>query len=384
MTMLSCCGVLRRMWCALCLALAFGPALAAESAIPKCRLDDADKEGVLAVLTLSAAAFKAMGKALPFEGVVVNGAAVPGKPTLTAFIVKDASASGVTAQGCAQGEPRADDTLDAISVRGGCVLVAVERMEVRCSSRAVRLFNDMGGKSGRANPALLYVLSHELGHLYQRRVGQYTGRAEKIDLKLDRAAKLQELQDSCDPASTKKEDEADALAVAVLTRELKKASYLEPTFSERGSLYWNIDLLNLASDAWMKASLEREFMSQPAVHKTFVPTEFPTPRKTIDANARRFVCDVLTRTKGSILYPSRSLTHPPVEQRLRRIAEALQPIAKGLPDNSSQRQYAPIARLQTDLGPIFTQIYRETGVYMEAVQASICTMVNAPEPPRCK
>jgi hypothetical protein len=383
--MLSCCGILRRIWCALCLVLAFGPALADERAIPKCRLDDAHKEAVQAVLTLSAAAFKAMGKALPFEGVVVNGAAVPGKPTLTAFIVQDASASGVTAQGCAQGEPRPDDTLDAISVRGGCVLVAVDRMEVRCSSRAVRLFSDMGGKSGRANnPALLYVLSHELGHLYQRRVGQYTGRAEKIDLTRDRAAKLQELQDSCDPSSTKKEDEADALAVAVLTRELKKASYVESTFSERGSLYWNIDLLNLASDAWMKASLEREFISQPAVHKSFVPTEFPTSRKTIDANARRFVCDVLTRTKGSILYPSRSLTHPPVEQRLRRIAEALQPVAKDLPDNSSQLQYAPIARLQTDLGPIFTQIYRETGVYMEAVQASICTMVNAPEPPRCK
>lgn len=326
--MRSCCGNLRQVWFVLCLMLVVGQALAAERDIPKCRLDDTNKEDVLTALMLSADAFKAMGKALPFEDVVVNGEAIAGKPTLRVLIVKDAGASSVTAQGCAQNEPRPDDALDAISVRGACVLVAIDRLEVRCSSHAVRVFNDIGGKSGRANPALLYVLSHELGHLYQRRVGQYTGRAEKIDLTLDRAAKLQELQNSCDPASTKKEDEADALAVAVLTQKLKKAPYVEPTFSARGSLYWNIDLLNLASDAWMKSSLEREFISQPTVHKAFVPTEFPTPQKSIDANAHRFVCDVLTRTKGSILYPSKSLTHPPVEQRLRRIAEALQPIAE--------------------------------------------------------
>ena len=96
------------------------------------------------------------------------------------------------------------------------------------------------------------------------------------------------------------------------------------------------------------------------------------------------MCDVLTRTKGSIYHPLKSLTHPPVEQRLRRIAEALQPIAKTLPDNAAQRPFTTVARLQTDLGPIFTQIYRETGVYMEAVQDSICTKVNAPTPPKCK
>lgn len=384
MSLLKARSVIRPLLCAMFLVLGASPAFAGESPIPACRLDDSGKEALRAVLMSSRAAFKAMGKALPFEDVVVNGAAVTGRPTLTAFIVKDASATSVTTQGCAQGEPRSDEALDVISVRGGCVLVAVDRMEIRCSASAVRLFSDMGGKAGRVNPALLYVLSHELGHLYQRRVGQYTGRAEKLDLKLDRATKLQELQDSCDPASTKKEDEADALSVSVLARELTKAPYVEPAFSERGSLYWNIDLLNLASDAWTKASLEREFISQPTVHKSFVPTEFPTPTKTVDANARRFVCDVLTRTKGSILYPSRSLTHPPVEQRLRRIAEALQPIAKALPDNSGQRQFAPVARLQTNLSPIFTQIYKETGVYMEAVQARICTMVNAPEPPRCR
>jgi hypothetical protein len=257
-------------------------------------------------------------------------------------------------------------------------------MEVRCSASAIRIFGDVGQKTDRANPALLYVLSHELGHLYQRRVGEYAGRAERIDLNRDRASKLKDLQNSCDPTSTRKEDEADAMAVEVLTRTLAQAPYREFFFSERGSLYWNIDQLSLASDAWQKATLKREFLSQPDVHKAFVPTEFPTPAKTVDANARRFVCDVLTKTSGGTFHPLKSLTHPPVQERLRRIAEALQPIAEKLPDNSAQLQFTPIAKLQTDLGPIFTQIYRETGVYLEAVQASICTQVNAPAPPKCK
>lgn len=277
-----------------------------------------------------------------------------------------------------------DQPLDSLSVRGGCILVAVGHMEIRCSTSAIRIFGDVGQKIDRANPSLLYVLSHELGHLYQRRVGEYAGRAERIDLTLDRASKLKNLQDSCDPTSTRKEDEADVIAVEVLRQTLALAPYREPLFSDRGSLYWNIDQLVLTSNAWQTATLEQEFMSQPAVHKTFVPTEFPTPPKTVDSNALQFVCDVLTKTKGSIYHPLRSLTHPPVELRLGRIAEALQPIAKKLPDNSAQRQFTPIAQLQTDLGPIFTHIYRETGIYMEAVQASICTQVNAPTPPNCK
>lgn len=370
---------------ALLLAAGSYHAAAAEAQIPVCRLDNASKALVASTLKRAAETYKEIGKPLPFDDVKVNEPAAAGKKTLVAYIVSDANADGVTPQGCAKGgKLKNDEPLDPISVRGGCVLAAIDRMEVRCSASALRIFGDVGQKPGRANPALLYVLSHELGHLYQKRPGEYEGRAERLELNRDRASKLKDLQDSCDPTSTKKEEEADAFAVEVLTRLLPQPPYREPLFSDQGSLYWNIDQLSLASSAWQKATLEREFISRPAVHKAFVPTEFPTPKATVEANARRFVCDVLTKTSGSIYYPSKSLTHPPVEQRLRRIAEALQPIAKKLPDNSAQQQFAPIARLQTDLSPILTHIYRETGVYMEAVHANICTLVNAPTPPSCK
>ena len=367
-------------------SILLGPtgAWASGTDIPPCRLDGGSSKVVYETLTRSAAAFKNISKELPLGEVRVNQQAATGNRILAAYVVTDANANGIDKAGCPIGPLRNDTPLDTLSVRGGCVLVAIEEMEIRCSANAVRVFGQIGQREGRANPALLYVLSHELGHLHQKRLGEYAGRAERFELGRSRATKLKELQDSCDPTSQRMEADADAMAVAVLIRHLSDSPYREPLYSNRGSFYWNIDQLALASDAWETASLEREFISRPTVHRSFVPTSFPTPKATVVANARRFVCDVLTTRSGTLYYPGKSLTHPPVEQRLRRIAEALEPIAKKLPDNSKQRQFEAVARLQTDLSPILTHIYRETGVYLEAVQASVCTMVNAATPPSCQ
>ena len=132
-----------------------------------------------------------------------------------------------------------------------------------------------------------------------------------VDLKQDRASKLKALQDACDPESTRRESEADALALEAMVHALSKPPYREPALSERGSLYWNIDKLALVTAAWQQNSLEREFMSRPAVHRAFQPNEFPTPPRKIEAKAKRFVCDMLGKSKGHISYPaSRSRTHP--------------------------------------------------------------------------
>lgn len=358
--------------------------IAGAATVPACRLDNSLKPVVSDTLMRSAGAYREIGKALPFDTVAINATGPVPERTLSVFIVKDASAGDTTPEGCAKDPARKSAPLDPLSVLGGCVVVAADVMEMRCSSGAVRLFANIGQNPGRANPSLLYLMSHELGHLYQRHPGQYAGRTDIIDLTRDRTSKLKELQDACDPVSTKREAEADAMALSVMSRLLSEPPYREPVFSEQGSLYWNIDQLALVSDAWQQNSLEREFISRPPVHKAFEPNEFPTPAKKIDASAKRFVCDVLAKSKGTVSYPGKSVSHPPLEQRLRRIAEALQPVAKSLPDTGGQRDFEPIARLQGQLSPIFTHIYRETGVYMEAVQSSICTVVNAPDEVYCQ
>lgn len=347
-------------------------AFAGSAPIPRCRLDDSRKDAVMDAITRARAAYEVIGKPLPFDRVRFNPESRVGDGrTLTVYVVMDANRDGVTPEGCATGLLRDDEPLDSRSVRGGCVVVAGGGMEIRCSGSAVGLFT---------GPSLLYLLSHELAHVYQRLGGQYAGNLQTIDLDRDQASKLRDLRDSCDPVVTRREEEADAMAVEVLQRLLQASPYRQPILSEQGSMLWNIDRLALASDAWRSRAAAREFISRATPHPAFVPTEFPTPVKQVEANGRRFVCDVLTRRKGTLAYPSRSTSHPAVEQRLRKITEALKPVADRLPATGGERGFEPIARLQQDVSPILSHIYRETGVYLESVQDAICTMVNGPDP----
>ena len=369
---------------ALMLATLMWAAPAAAAGTPaSCRLDSTNAAVVKSTIERAAAAYKQLGRTLPFQAVSVNAAAVRAG-NLSVFIVKDANKDGVNAAGCSTHAVTNDDELDDRSVRGGCVLTSADAMEIRCSAQAVSIFSDVGSRRDIESPALLYVLSHELGHLYQKQAGEYSGRAEVINLSDDRAHKLSQLQSSCDPVSSQNEREADELALEVLKLSLGKPPYREPTFTERGSVYWNIDFLALASQKWTETSLQREFISRLKLHKSFEPTEFPTAQATVKANAHRFVCDVLTQKSGRILYPGKSTTHPPVETRLQRIAEVLRPVAQALPNTGGSTQFAPVARLQADLSPILTQIYRETGVYLEAEHNEVCTIVNASTPPSCR
>lgn len=349
---------------------------------PSCRLDSTNAGKVRNAVLRAAAAYKQLGKPLPFDAVSINDPK-PAAGSLSVYIVKDAAKGSTKPPGCTGHAPAADDELDDLSVRGGCVLVSSAAMEMRCSSQAVRVFANTGNRADRESPTLLYVVSHELGHLYQRQSGEYSGRAEVIDLKASRQEKLEQLQGSCDPASIRTEQQADEFALDVLKLDLGKAPYRETTLSERGSLYWNIDLLALAANEWTKQSAQREFISRPKLHPAFEPTTFPTPPEVVKANARRFVCGVLNKTSGRVLYPGKSTTHPPVEQRIRRIAEVLQPVAKSLPSTGGSQQFAPVVRLQDDLGPIFTTIYEGTGVYLESVHTEICTIVNSPQSHPC-
>jgi hypothetical protein len=374
---------MRRAWVFAVLTLAAlylaSPARAADR-IPPCRLDDSSKAVVAQTLRRALEAYRLLGNVLAIDTVEVNPSTPSAEAVLSAFVVLDAAQDKVTPKGCATTTVAKDDVLDSLSVRGGCVVVAIDLMEIRCSSGAVEIFANVGQRSERANPALLYVLAHELAHLYQRRTGEYAGRTERIELNWNPAAKIELLRAACDPVSVRREEEADAMSLQVLTLLLPAAPYREPLFSERGSLYWNIDQLALASDAWQKTAIEREFISQPRLHPAFVPTEFPAPQTAIERNARRFVCDVLTKRQGVVLYPGKSVTHPPLEQRPRRIAETLRPVAAKLPAGGVPQDFEPLARLQQDLSPIFTHIYRETGVYLEAVENKICTAVNAADP----
>jgi hypothetical protein len=349
--------------------------------IPSCRLDSSNNKIIQPTLKRAIDAYAAIGKPLAIGSIAMNPASpsTDGK-TLDVYVAIDAAKGGTDAAGCATRVPSDTDPIDPISVRGGCVITAVEHMELRCSSSAIDIFAKAGRGQPRESIALLYVLSHELGHLYQKRLGEYAGRVERIDAGQPSAAKLETLRASCDPVSTKMEEEADARSFEILVKLVGGPPYRDPILSERGSVYSNIDQLALAADGWQKLNARRDFISQPPVHKSFEPTEFPTPAAKIERNAKSFVCDVLKGKKGNISYPGRSVSHPPMEQRLRRMAEQLKPVADKLPTKPGDPNFTPVAVVYGDLGQILTFMYHETGVYFEALQQRICTRVNGPQP----
>ena len=375
-------GVRLTAWLLLGGASLAGPLAAwAEPEPPQCRLEGVSSKLVEDTLTRAAAAFSRLGKPLPFDRIVVNPKSrVAGGKTLHAYIVSDASSTSVVKDACVQGGTAlvAGEALDEVSVRGGC-LASSDGLEVRCSSSAVSVFGKMA-REGRANPALLYVLAHELGHIRLGKAGEYQGRVERLNLGAPAEAKLSVLKKTCDPADTAAEEDADKLATEVLAALLPQAPYRETVFSEQGSVLWGMDQLNLAANEWRKLALEREFISQPKPHPSFLATEFPTPTAKVQANARRFVCDVLTKKSGTALYPGRSISHPPLEERMRRVAEALRPIAASRPKTGAQQEYRSVAVLQEQLSAIFSHIYRENGAYLEAVQSAVCTRVNGDKP----
>jgi hypothetical protein len=334
------------------------------------------------VLEGATRAYAELGKALPFTTVVVNPISPNrNRSELAVYLISDTAKVSTSKDGCSKAEARPHQELDNLSVRGGCVVTATENPQLRCSVQAVQIFGATGEQGFRsANPALLYVLAHELGHLHLNQVGEYAGRVESINLTLSHDAKLRQLRAACDPADVRAEAEADTVAIEVLKRLLPHPPYREPALSEQGSLYWSIDRINLAANNWQKVALGREFISQPKPHRTFIPTEFPTDAATVERNSREFVCEVLNGRSGIVQYPLRAIDHPPLEQRMRLVAEALKPIASRLPASSGKERFPEVAKLQEQLSPIFTHIYRETGVYLENMRRNVCSRVNSESP----
>jgi hypothetical protein len=216
--------------------LVAGSAVAA-GPVPTCRLDESMAEEVRETVERATATYQALGKPLPFSRIEVNPkTAAVSDATLTVWLVRDASKGAVDEAGCSNRPAAMGEELDGLSVRGGCFVAAVGTPEISCSADAVKLFADRGSGGLRPNPALLYVLAHELAHVLQKRAGEYSARAVTLTVSQDQAARLQMLRGNCDPVSTRREEAADELAFSVLSTVLLAAPYKEPTLSERGSL----------------------------------------------------------------------------------------------------------------------------------------------------
>ncbi len=350
---------------------------AESSTVPSCRIDHANAGAVEQAAKVAIRGYKIFGKPLPIDKVVINPSHAPTSESLAIVIVKDAMVDQVDEAGCLKSSQDSQElgSQDAMSVRGGCVVLASQGHEIRCSSTAIKIFSESTSEGGPANPTLLYVLAHELAHLAQGRQGEFIGKIHHLSLSGSKGNKLKNLRRACDPVLIDKEEEADAWALDVLKQSLHTPIYQEPAFTARGAMYWNIDRIRLAAHEWEQN--QSRILPDDPFHKAFSPESFPTPPEKIKQAAQQFVCDVATQTKGEVAYPARQSTHPAPEQRLRKIAEALEPLAQSLPGSSERTVFPAFAELQQSVSPIFTHIYRETGVYFDTLHRDICSIVNA-------
>ncbi|HET7433761.1 MAG TPA: hypothetical protein VFN10_03505 [Thermoanaerobaculia bacterium] len=340
---------------ALLFAFAFPLAATSNSA---CRVDRASAPVVEATAKHVLTALQLRNHDLPFDRVIVNGGA-PAEHALRIDIVADTPAR--------------------CFVEGLCQAAPGGAMSIRCSAGGVATLIDKGAEN--AQPALAYVLAHEIGHLLRHDDGLFLRDVATIALTGTRAERLRVLKRGCDTDPNLAEEEAaDETALVTLADVVPQPPYRQKFLNTRGSLYWNVDEILLAADRLQK----REATQSLPVHPLFDPDKHPSRD---DAPffawaAQRFACDALTATKGVVRYPLPASSHPAPEQRLRRIAEKIETVAKVVVDDKGRNDYQrrtgseAAAELQQNVGAILSKLLEQEGRYYAALHEQVCSIVN--------
>lgn len=370
------------------------------SQTPYCRLDSSLRRPVTRAILDTVEVYKKRGISLPFETIEINSEKPTASSVLRVEIVKDATRDKVDSNGCLVNDRNqfGKEVLDDFSVEGGCYISQDSPNLLRCSQGTLRAIIGDSLNNPVASPGLLYVIAHELAHLHQNAPRAFIGKSKTITLSDSKESKLNQIIMACNPSDEsigiEMEEEADVLALIVLKEKLGVDPYKEPFFSPRGSMYWNIDKIRLAADKVQKWVAKTSVEYSGIVHPLFDPDSkltLPASEGYVKWAANKFICDVLTESKGKIIYPLRQSTHPAPELRMMKVAEALENEALKLDSQGGSRDYEralgvkPLAQLQENLGSIFTFMDKEYGKYFQALHREICTISRADDPlPDCK
>jgi hypothetical protein len=330
---------------------------------PECRLARQHEKVVLTAARAVVSAF-ARTREMPFKDVAVNASKMG---ALRVDLVTDS-----------RGHCKDTAADDPWLVDGLCQTVPGEAAMIRCSAGGVATL--LG--SGDAHPALEYVLAHEVSHLLRKDEGAFVADVVSVPLGGTRAERLELLKAGCETDPLLREEElADADALSVLALRLREAPLRQALLQPRGSLYWNVDEILLAADRYQKRMQERAAPMHPLFDpdKRSSRTDIPF----LEWAAKRFVCDALSTSRGVVRYPLRTSTHPSPEQRLRRVAERIDALARDIPaDDDSARTYQrrlgieAFTTLQQDVGAILNRFLQQDAEYLEGLHTRVCSIVN--------
>lgn len=233
---------------------------------------------------------------LPFARIVVNPSQIAPN-TLPLYVVTDAPADAVDANGCPRAGASQSAALDPLSVKGICV---AQDQRILCSAGAIDAAFGKSSDSARiVSPFLFYLFVHELAHIALHHPGAMSANGFELDLSASRAEKLSKLSTSClvDADQVAREEAADQIAFAAMPEAFRSPPF-SIGFADATSAY-----VKNSENAYEGA--ERVLAQAPQSG----PDE-DNLRPTDD------ICDVLEANTGQLHVPTLGGDHPHIWRRL--------------------------------------------------------------------
>ncbi|HEU4408668.1 MAG TPA: hypothetical protein VFS43_25635 [Polyangiaceae bacterium] len=242
-------------------------------------------------------------------------------------VVRDAYVGEVDRDGCFLANPPeitsrpGPPKLDSVSVAGSC---DVAGRRLRCADGAVAaLQGARGAGADFPSAALLFVIAHELGHVFRGRSAGGVEPTPVVQLGAPVREKIQTITDFCGGEGVLDEElAADKFAQEALAGLLRRPPYYERGLGEAASVEQLGREVALGADALDTWSAKR--LGATNVHRIpFRQLSF---------------CSLMSRTQGVVLLPRLRGTHPRGARRSADLSSRFRDVARGL---SSQPTASP-------------------------------------------
>lgn len=219
--------------------------------------------------------------------------------------------------------------------RGHVCAGAAQHARIRCAAEELDALVKGDQRAQRASPALLYLITHELGHIQQGVTGSFEGNVVVIDLAANEDSKMRRLRALCPKTDAETarlrrlEEDADAKALVALTRAADLDRYRDPQLSPQVAVDLFVERLRIASHALSEwESGQHPELAVPTA--LIVQTMEPTPEN-LEQTSRRLLCQIRTAHAGKLAIPNAPDIHPNDPARLAAISVPLLAKARTLP-----------------------------------------------------
>lgn len=279
---------------------------------------------------------------------------------------------------------------DKLSVRGSCVTDATPPMSIRCSAGALKmLLSRPAAKKGAPTVGILFILSHELGHLSERISSTYDSGDYTIDRSWPREDKFTVIRNQCQKGNSlrAREEAADKLALMVVKQHINEISRRWP---KQGSSQWLITQAGHFSTnlvRWNNDWYDKEHSDEPAVFfpekgitflteedmvhkdKEDVPSGYsPTD---IRIRSKMFLCELAKKTNGKWMILLQSgTTHSTMIERVSSVVGSLR--------NSIGDSGEGFSKLEGMTGKLQDFSMRRKRSYLRELEAEICDLLDQP------